>query len=63
MDGKTDLPGASQIPTFTNDDSANQKNKYISRIQFEYKPTYIRQISGLWLLVAGRDPFIEVYSI
>ena len=33
-----------------------------ARVEFEYKPSYIKQISCLWLLVAGRDPFAEIYS-
>ena len=30
--------------------------------EFDYKPTYIKAISGLWLLVAGKDPSCEIYS-
>ena len=36
--------------------------KFNAYVEFEYKPTFIKQISGLWLLVAGRDPFAELYS-
>ena len=36
--------------------------KYNAYVEFEYKPTFLKQISGLWLLVAGRDPFAELYS-
>ena len=36
--------------------------KYNAYVEFEYKPTFLKQISGLWLLVAGRDPFAEIYS-
>ena len=36
--------------------------KFNAFVEFEYKPTFLKQISGLWLLVAGRDPFAEIYS-
>ena len=36
--------------------------KFNTCVEFEYKPTYIKQISGLWLLVAGREHFAEIYS-
>ena len=32
------------------------------RIEFDYKPTYIKNISVIWLLVAGRGSFAEIYS-
>ena len=32
-------------------------------VEFQFKPTFIKVISGLWLLVAGRDSFMEVYSV
>ena len=36
--------------------------KFNAYVEFEYKPTFLKQISGLWLLVAGKDPFAEIYS-
>ena len=32
------------------------------QIDFAYKPMYMKQISGMWLLVAGKDPSVEMYS-
>lgn len=37
--------------------------KFNNAVEFEFKPTFIKTISGLWLLVAGRQPFAEVYSV
>ena len=37
--------------------------KFNSVVEFNYKPTFIKTISGLWLLVAGREPFAELYSV
>lgn len=41
-----------------------QKNitKFNTHVEFEYKPTYMKQISGLWLLVAGREHIAEIFS-
>ena len=32
------------------------------KIELDYHPSYIKEIGGVWLIVAGRDPFAEVYS-
>lgn len=41
-------------------------NDYNKRFQFkielDYHPSYIKEIGGVWLLFAGRDPFAEIYS-
>ena len=37
--------------------------KFNNEVEFTFKPTFIKVISGLWLLVAGRDSFVEVYSV
>ena len=37
--------------------------KFNNVVEFEFKPTFIKTISGLWLLVAGREPFAELYSV
>ena len=36
--------------------------KYNAQVVLDYQPTFIKHISGLWLLVAGKDPFAEIYS-
>ena len=31
-------------------------------VELDFKPTYLKHISNLWILVTGREPFIEIYS-
>ena len=38
------------------------QSTFNTKIEFEYKPIYIKVICGIWLLVAGHEAFIEVYS-
>ena len=35
---------------------------YPTRIELSYKPCLIKNISGIWLLIAGQDNYAEVYS-
>ena len=48
----------STFPYPTND----YGKRFVSKIELDYHPSYIREIGGVWLLVAGRDHFAEIYS-
>ena len=38
------------------------QSTFNTKIEFEYKPIYIKVICGVWLLVSGHESFVEVYS-
>ena len=38
------------------------QSSFNTKIEFEYKPLFIKVISAIWLLVAGRESFVEVFS-
>ena len=38
------------------------KSSFNTKIEFEYKPIFIKVISAIWLLVAGHESFVEIFS-
>jgi len=42
--------------------STDYGKRFTSKIDLDYRPSFVKDIGGVWLLVAGRDSFAEIYS-
>ena len=63
MDSLADAAGRKAMSEhITQQHNLNTPPNYNAQVEFEYKPTFLKQISGLWLIVSGKESFAEIYS-
>lgn len=59
IDSMSDVTNIKQHHPSTMNDRGAQYN---SQVIVDFKPTFVKHVSGLWLLVSGKDSFVEIYS-
>lgn len=62
MDGLSDAAARKVMSEHQTQQQNLTSPRFNAQTELDYKPTYIKSISGLWLLVAGKDPSCEIYS-